>query len=322
MFLGKQKVTGTNTNTPISRHRRLPSLSALRAFEAAARHSSFRMAADELNVTHSAISHQVKALEDHLSVPLFSRGGRAVHLTEEGRILFPILREAFDNILAGTEMLRRQHSSGPLTIQVYVTLAVKWLLPRLHSFSKEHPDVQIALATSYTDWDFARGEVDAAILFVETKHADSDYTSLGKAKLFPVCAPSLLDSGPPLTRPEDLRHHRLLEVYPAKNDWPDWLNAAGITDLSPSPKGSRFDSYLLALEEAAAGEGVSLATQAFVADDLNRGRLVKPFEFSVESRAPWYFVCPKERRNEPRILKFKDWLQACLKTSAEGAGLD
>ena len=92
MFSGMHKVTGTNTNTPISRHRRLPSLSALRAFEAAARHSSFRMAADELNVTHSAISHQVKALEDHLSVPLFSRGGRAVHLTEEGRILFPILR--------------------------------------------------------------------------------------------------------------------------------------------------------------------------------------------------------------------------------------
>ena len=137
MFSGMHKVTETNTNTPISRHRRLPSLSALRAFEAAARHSSFRMAADELNVTHSAISHQVKALEDHLSVPLFSRGGRAVHLTEEGRILFPILREAFDNIIAGTEMLRRQHSSGPLTIQVYVTLAVKWLLPRLHAFSKE-----------------------------------------------------------------------------------------------------------------------------------------------------------------------------------------
>ena len=309
-------------NVATNRHRRLPSLSALRAFEAAARHGSFRAAADELNVTHSAISHQVKALEDHLNVPLFSRGGRAVRLTEEGRILFPILRESFDNIVAGTDMLRRRQSAGPLTIQVYVTLAVRWLLPRLHAFSQAQPDVQVALATSYTDWDFARGEVDAGILFVETKHADLDYTLLGKGRLFPVCAPALLKSGPPLRTPEDLRHHRLLDVYPAKHDWPDWLRAAGVESLAPNVSGARFDSYLLALEEAASGSGVSLALEAFVADDLKRGRLVMPFDLKVECRRPWYFVCPKERRNEPRVAKFRDWLLGCIRGSNGDRGFD
>ena len=313
----------SETNESIARRRRLPSLSALRAFEAAARYGSFRAAADELNVTHSAISHQVKALEEHLGVPLFSRGSRAVRLTEEGRILFPILREAFDGIVAGTDMLRRRQNAGPLTIQIYVTLAVKWLLPRLHEFSAAYPEVQIALATSYTDWDFVRGEVDAAILLVEHKTTDLDYTPLGKAHLFPVCAPKLLESGPPLKKPEDLRHHRLLHVYPAKHDWPDWLAAAGVTDLSPdSSSGARFDSYLLALEEAASGGGVSLATQVLVADDIEKGRLVAPFDVKVPNRAPWYFVCPRERRNEPRIVKFRTWLLDTLKDMQPGKGFD
>ncbi|WP_421877737.1 transcriptional regulator GcvA [Pacificispira sp.] len=300
----------------------MPSLSALRAFEAAARHGSFRSAADELNVTHSAISHQVKALEENLGVPLFSRGGRAVRLTEEGRILFPVLREAFDGIVAGTDLLRRRQSGGTLTVQVYVTLAVRWLLPRLHGFAKAHNEVQVALATSYTDWDFARGEVDAAILFVEHRHADLDYTPLGKARLFPVCAPSLLENGPRLREPADLRAHRLLNVYPAKHDWPDWLAAAGVTDLEPDLAGPRFDSYLLALEEAAAGGGVSLTTQAFVADDLARGRLVIPFDLKVDSRAPWYLVCAKERRNEPRIVKFRNWLLETVGNEPDGSGFE
>lgn len=300
----------------------MPSLSALRAFEGAARHGSFRAAADELNVTHSAISHQVKALEEHLGVPLFSRGGRAVRLTEEGRILFPVLREAFDSIVAGTDLLRRRQSGGNLTIQVYVTLAVKWLLPRLHGFYARHPEVQVALSTSYNDWDFARGDVDAAILFVEHRHADLDYTHLGSARLFPVCAPSLLEDGPPLNGPEDLRNHRLLNVYPAKNDWPDWFDGAGVSDLCPDPEGPRFDSYLLALEEAAAGDGVSLATQAFVADDLEQGRLVVPFDLVVDSRTPWYLVCAKERKNEPRIVKFRNWLLETLENTPKGKGFD
>lgn len=308
------------TNVSSARRRRMPSLSALRAFEAAARHGSFRSAADELNVTHSAISHQVKALEEYLSVPLFLRGGRAVRLTEEGRILFPILRDAFDSITAGTDILQRRQSTGTLIIQVYVTLAVKWLLPRLHSFSKAHPEVQVSLATSFTDWDFARGEVDSAILLVENRHTDLDYTLLGPQRLFPVCSPSLLENGPALNTPQDLRNHYLLDVYPAENNWNDWLAAAGVPDLAPDPGTPRFDSYLLAMEEAASGQGVTLATPVFAASDLQSGRLVVPFDFSIESRTPWYYVCQKERRNDPRVAKFKAWLLDTIKSEPNGAG--
>ena len=300
-----------------TRRRRLPSLSALRAFEAAARHSSFRAAADELSVTHSAISHQVKALEQEFGVPLFSRGGREVRLTEEGRILYPILRDAFDNILAGTDLLRRRQPSGALTIQVYVTLAVKWLLPRLHDFSQSYPDIQVALSTSYTDWTFARGEVDAAILLIEGRQSDLHYTALGKTRFFPVCAPSLVTGDHAIRTPEDLRHHRLLNVYPARRDWVDWLTAAGIPDLAPDPAGPSFDNYLLALEEAAAGAGVSMATPAFVRDDLERGRLVAPFDLMIEGRASWYFVCRKERKDEPRIARFRDWILQTVRSYAD-----
>lgn len=308
------------TNPDFFRRRRMPSLSALRAFEAAARHGSFRSAAEELNVTHSAISHQVKSLEEYLSVPMFLRGGRAIRLTEEGRILYPILREAFDSIMAGTDLLQRLQNRGALSIQVYVTMAVKWLLPRLNSFSKAHPEVQISLSTSHNHWDFARGDADAAILLVRQQHTDLEYTFMGKEILFPVCAPSLLESGPPLTKPEDLRNHCLLDVYPAENDWPDWLQAAGVADVSPDPNRPRFDNYLLALEEAIAGEGVSLATQIFVDKDLQAGRLVIPFDFRVESRTPWCFVCQKERRNDPRIAKFRSWLMDAVAQDPPGIG--
>lgn len=311
-----------DSNENIMRRRRMPSLSALRAFEAAARHGSFRAAAEELNVTHSAISHQVKALEEHLGVPLFTRGGRAVALTEEGRILFPVLREAFDGIMAGTDLLRRRQTAGTLTVQTYVTLAARWLLPRLHGFSIAHPEVQVALATSYTDYEFARGEVDAGILQAESKHADLDYVELGRVQLFPVCAPSLLEAGPPLETPSDLRHHRLLNVYPATHDWPDWLAGAGVPDLVPVEGGARFDNYLLALEEAASGEGVALGHMAFVADDLRRGRLVAPFDIKVDGRAPWYFVCAKQRRREPRIEKFRSWLLETIDAGGEGSGFE
>jgi LysR family glycine cleavage system transcriptional activator len=305
-----------------TRRRNLPSLSALRAFEAAARHGSFRAAAEELNVTHSAISHQVKALEEDLGVPVFSRGGRAIRLTEEGRLFFPILRDAFDGIVAGADVLRRQRGAGPLTLQVYVTLAVKWLLPRLHGFYLDHPEVQIFVGTSYTEWDFHRDDVDAAIVFADQRHADLDYTHLGRAKLFPVCSPALLDSGPPLREAADLRHHRLLDVYPARHDWRHWLDSVGLEDLRPDPNGARFDSYLLSLEEAAAGEGVSLATRAFVAEDLASGRLIAPLAEEVDNRAPWCFVCPRERRNEPRIAALRDWLLETIGADGPGAGFD
>ncbi len=127
---------------------RLPSLSAAKAFEAAARHLSFRAAAEELSVTHSAISHQVKSLEAQLAVPLFRRGPQSVSLTEAGKVLYPILREAFDNIADGADLVRSVESPREVTVQVYMTTAVYWLIPRLHEFQQRYPDIKVRLATS------------------------------------------------------------------------------------------------------------------------------------------------------------------------------
>ncbi|MEQ8441965.1 MAG: transcriptional regulator GcvA [Alphaproteobacteria bacterium] len=313
----KQPAPISATNSDSDRRRRMPPLSALKAFEAAARHMSFRAAADELNVTHSAVSHQIKSLEEFLDVALFLRGGRAVKLTEEGRLLFPVLRDSFDNIAAGTDLLRRRRVSGSLTLQVYVTLAVKWLLPRLHDFAKRNPEIQIALSTSYTGWDFSREEGDAGIIFARHKHAELHYTHLGRATWFPVCAPGLLKGDPPLEKPVDLLNHRLFQVYPARSAWSDWLGAVGVGPDIPDITGPYFDNYLLALEAAASGEGLSLATRVFVEQDIRDGRLVAPFKKTSETSGGWYFVCSKERRQEPRIARVRDWLCALVAESGK-----
>lgn len=297
----------TQSNIGTTR-RRLPSLSALRAFEAAARHGSFRVAAEELNVTHSAISHQVKALEQDLGVPLFARGGRTVQLTEEGQILYPVVRDSFDSMVGATDLLRRRQLTGTLTVQLYVTVAMRWLLPLIPSFTRENPDIRVALSTSYTDWDFDRDHADAGIIFAMKRHSDLDYTKLYHGDLFPVCHPDLLTGDAALKTLSDLGRHRLLDVYTAPDDWPRWLCAAGVDPESIERERASFDSYILALEAACAGDGVTLTNGLFAHADLKSGRLVRPFDVSVRQLAPLCFVCPKERRDEPRIAAFRKWL--------------
>eukprot|EP00752_Nemacystus_decipiens_P000977 g977.t1 len=289
------------------RRRRLPSLRALQAFEAAGRLGSFRSAAEELNVTHSAISHQVKALEEDLGASLFVRGGRAVALTTEGRILLPILRDAFDSIGAGADLIGRRRGGGALTVQVYVTVAVKWLMPRLGDFQARRPGAGVALATSISDWGFARDVADAAIVFAAAEVEGLDVTPLHRGEMFPVCAPELLEGAAALRTPADLRRYPLLNVYTSPDDWPRWLAAAGVEGLGPTQLVS-YDSYLLALEAAMRGEGVAISYDLYAAPDLADGRLVRPFEIATPAGAALSFVCPKERARDPRIAGFRDWL--------------
>lgn len=298
-----------NSNHPSpnrSSRRNLPSLSAVRAFEAAARHASFRSAAEELNVTHSAISHQVKALERALGIALFARHARSVELTEEGAILFPIVRESFDHIADGIALLNRRQLQGVLTIQVYVTVAMRWLLPKLPTFTRDNPDIRIAIATAYTDWDFNREHADAGIVFADPANNDLEVSPLYRGRLFPVCAPDLVDSG--LKTPADLVNFRLLDVYTAPADWPRWLEVAGVDPDKTEVERASFDSYILALEAAASGDGVALANWMFARADIESGRLVRPFDSVIDQPTPLSFVCPRERREEPRIAAFRDWL--------------
>lgn len=293
----------------MAERRRLPSLSALRAFEAAARHGGFRVAADELNVTHSAISHQVKALEEYLGERLFDRGGRGIKLTAAGRILFPVLRDSFDNIVAATDLLSRRRAKAPLAIQTYVTIAARWLLPRLAAFHQRHPTVQVALLTSDPGWDFAREGTDAALIFPVERHADLDYTEIYQGDLFPVCAPDYLSRHGPFETPQDLLRATLLSVFPSDHDWARWFAAAGVSEPDRSGQWVSVDSYLLSIESALAGNGVSLAVQPFVSAELTAGRLVRLFDASVPQEGAWCFVQPREKRGDPRLAKFLAWLR-------------
>jgi LysR family transcriptional regulator, glycine cleavage system transcriptional activator len=290
--------------------RDLPPLSALRAFEAAARHLSFRVAAEELGLTQSAISHQVASLERHFGTSLFDRSGRRIALTAAGRLLFPRIRDGFDRFARGAELLRRSRMSDDLRVQVYVTVAVRWLIPRLHRFQAANPNVVVRVNTSVLDWDFDSEIADLGLVCtLEPERPGLDYDPLFEALLFPVCTPALAHAGLGLRQPVDLVNHALLQVYTTALDWQLWLDAAGVPNLK-GRAAPQFDSYLLAIEAALDGQGVALAPHFMVAQDLKLGRLARPFAIEVRQPARWYLACQSDRAGERAIEAFRSWLKA------------
>jgi LysR family glycine cleavage system transcriptional activator len=287
-----------------------PSLIALKAFEAAARHLSFRAAAEELAVTQSAVSHRIADLEASLGVALFRRLARRVELTEAGVLYYPFLREAFERIAQGTALVSRTTTAGDLTVQVYVTVAVRWLIPRLHDFQRVNPDILVRFSASQLDWEFDETSADLGLICTQRPDRPGLYYShLFDARLVPVCSPATAQAGLGLRQPADLVNHALLRLYTAEDEWAVWLAAAGLPDLA-GRAAPRFDSYLLALEAALDGQGVAIAPHFLVAGDLRTGRLVKPFKLEVAQPRRWYLVCRRERRAEPRLARFRDWLLA------------
>jgi LysR family glycine cleavage system transcriptional activator len=287
---------------------RLPTFAALRAFEAAARHLSFREAGEELCVTHSAISHHVKELERELGGPLFWRKGRRVELTEAGAVLFPVLRDAFTRIGETTAHLRRRGDAGDLTLQVYVTVASRWLLARLHRFEAANPELRLRLSTSYRNWDFDSDHADVGMLYREPPlEPDLTYWPLFRAKLIAVANPGLVQGGVGLRQPAELVNHRLLSVYTAQGDWALWLAVAGVGELASHPS-LMFDSYLLAMEAAIDGRGVALVPDFVAAADLRAGRLAKALPQAVPQAGGWYLVCRRERAEDGALRKLRQWL--------------
>jgi LysR family glycine cleavage system transcriptional activator len=284
----------------------LPPLAALRAFDAAARHLSFRRAAEELSVTQSAVSHQIAELERRLGSALFSRQNRRVELTDAGRLYAPYVRESLVRLAEGTRLVMRAGRS--LDVQVYVTVAVRWLIPRLHSFVAAEPDLLVRFNTSHLDWEFDEASADVAI--VCTAHPDRPrlrYTHLFHAQLVPVCSPTLPRGRRRLHHPADLADHALLHVFPAAEEWTAWLAAAGVPDVKGG-NAPAFDSYLLAIEAATDGQGVAIVPRFLVAGDLASGRLVAPFPLQVPQPRRWYLVCRDELANDSRVQSFLAWL--------------
>ncbi len=287
--------------------RDLPPLRALTAFEAAARLGSFRMAAGELGITRSAVSHQVKLLEDRLGIQLFRRDARRAELTQAGHTYYPSIRDAFDQIEVQTRAIRPSMNNTELTIQVYVTVAIKWLIPRLHDFERRFPDMKVRLSTSYFDWEFDERNVDVGIVLARNKVSGHYYRPLYRSLLVPVCSPSLLKSEHGLSKPADLKNHKLIDVYTAEEDWQMWLDAAGVKGVNSANRLS-VDSYILAQEAAVEGRGVAMTIGPFATEEIKTGRLVQPFELTVPHRHQWYFACRTEDRNKPKIKRFEEWL--------------
>lgn len=290
------------------RRRKIPSLNALKAFEAAARHLSFKEAARELNVSQSAVSHQVKGLEESLGFSLFERGVRAVGLTPRGRRYYPVVRDAFDALAEGTERIFQRDSSGVITLQVYSTFTIRWLLPRLTRFHRQQGDIQVRLNTTQADADFERDDIHAAIMIGKPTEPTLRYDYLFDVELFPVCSPDfLLRFGEPVT-PERLHEAQLLQVYPSPNDWRVWLEGQGLHTLDPD-QGANLESYEVALGSAAQGLGVALGQQPYVARDLATGTLVEMFpDRRVRNPNRWYLAAPVDRAESPKVAFFREWL--------------
>jgi len=296
---------------------RLPSLNGLRAFEAAARHLSFTNAAAELNVTQTAISHQIKRLEEELGIPLFVRQNRALALTPQARDYLPGIRAAFNDLRLATDRLLRKDNDRVLTVSTLASLAAKWLLPRLSAFQEAHPDIDVRITTSTSMVDFKGGDVDAAIRYGRGRWAGLRADWLTADQLFPVCSPALLQGERPLRAPEDLAHHTLLHSSAGyDDDWRLWLTAAGLpADISKQP-GLSFDMIFMTLQAAIDGLGVAVGRTTYVEGDLAKGRLVVPFQIRLPADAGFYLVSPEASSDTPKLVAFREWLLASVQTKA------
>ncbi len=292
--------------------RNLPPLNSLRAFEAAARHLSFTLAAAELNVTQAAVSHQIKSLEERLGMPLFKRLNRALLLTDAGQTLYPATSNALDIVATAINRLHRHDKFGELTITTMDSFAASWLVPRLGKFKKIHHDIDVRLTTSDAIVDFARENVDMAIRYGNGDWPGVFVEPLMSEEMFPVCAPSMLQSGPPLKIPADLKHHPLLHDD-MRVDWRMWLMAAGEPDIDTT-RGLSYQHSNLVVQAAEQGDGVALARSVLVSNSLAAGRLVKPFDLALPVSYAYYVVCPQGNENRPKIKAFRTWLAAMAKS--------
>jgi LysR family glycine cleavage system transcriptional activator len=292
---------------------RLPSLNGLRAFEAAARHLSFTLAAAELNVTQTAISHQIRRLEEELGLRLFVRKNRALALTPKARDYLPGVRAAFNDLRLATDRLLRRDEDNVLTISTLASLAAKWLLPRLSNFQEAHPRIDVRITTSSSLVDFKSGDVDAAIRYGRGHWAGTRAQWLMADELFPVCSPALLKGARPLRCPEDLAHYALLHSSGGyDDDWRQWLTAAGLpADISKQP-GLTFDLIFVTVQAAIDGIGVAMGRTSYVQDDIAKGRLVVPFKIALPADAGFYLVSPEAVDDPPKLKLFRQWLVAAV----------
>ena len=286
--------------------RRLPSLNALKAFEATARQESFTKAASELCVTQGAVSQQVKGLEGELGVRLFRRERQRLVITDAGRNYLEVVRDAFDRLAMGTERLLQREKSGTLTITTSPNFAAKWLVLRLRRFSEAHPGIDLRVSASIQHIDFAREDIDLAIRHGDGQWPGMHVTRLCTEELFPVCSPKLMKGRGVLRMPRDIRHHTLLHAN-GTGDWANWLEQVEVNGID-FKRGIVFNQASMAIDAAVNGQGIALARTALASWDLISGRLVRPFPQALKVPYAFWIVCPKSVADLPKISTFRNWL--------------
>ncbi|MBI1778392.1 MAG: transcriptional regulator GcvA [Proteobacteria bacterium] len=286
---------------------RLPPLNALRAFEAAARHVSFKAAADELFVTQGAISRHILKLEEALGVKLFLRLHRQVELTREGARYLREVRDAFLQISRATANLSSAPDERMLRIKLPPTCAIRWLVPRLGRFHALHPDIAVQVTTSHDPVVFERDEVDVAVAYGEGIDRKLAGDRLFGEVLIPVCSRKLLGRGRRLRQPRDVSRYVLLHSIRRPTDWSQWFAAAGIADLT-AQKELTFENSAMTYQGAVDGLGIALAQAAFISDELSSGRLVNPIDIKVQNRVAYFLVFPRERQTHAKIRAFHAWI--------------
>lgn len=289
--------------------RRLPSLNAVRSFEAAARHLSFTLAARELSVTQGAVSRMVQALETELGLALFRRIGRTLELTSAGAAYLPHISAALESIAAATRSIRRLESGGVLRVTVLPTFAMRWLVPRLHSFQNQHPDILIDIITHENPPDFEVSSVDIGVFYGLGQWPHTDATFFMSEDIAVYCSPTLLKHGPDLNAPKDLGAYRLLQHTTRADAWHDYFKALGLQppDMSRSPG---FEHFFMLIEAAAAGMGIALLPKYLALEELDSGRLVCPYDVSLRSERAYYITHAKGAGCNRNVNLFKTWLLA------------
>ena len=283
---------------------RLPPLSALRPFEAAARLESFSRAAEELHLTHGAVSHQVRALEEHLGTPLFARHGKRVSLTAAGRRFAERVRDALEEIGRAADAARTRNDRR-LSVSVLPSYASRWLMPRLIRFMDRHPGLDVSVNASINLVNFAADEVDIAIRFGRGPWPPLACEMFLEDEYFPVASPKT--KGLPRT-PEDLLSPGVRIIREDRDYWGTWFKAAGV-DFEDRVRGPLFNDSTYSLQAAARGEGIALARRSIVEEDLERGVLKRLFSLSVPSYERYWFVAPKESFEAPNVRAFREWVK-------------
>ena len=285
--------------------RRLPPLSALRAFEAAARHGSFKQAAQELSVTPTAISHQIRALEEHAGLTLFERRDRKVVLTDPGAQLYPVLRDGFDAFAAAMERLTRRRSRAQVTISATIAFTARWLVPRVTAFRTLYPQIDLQLLASDDVVDLDTAGVDIAIRYGAGPYPGFDVVSMLADRFAPVSNPMLKVESPAELVQRPLIEFQWRRRHPENPTWARWFAAAGLAEPEEPPQ-LRFSDESHAIQAAVAGQGVALVSLALVRDELAAGQLVQPLGPSIPGFR--HHLLSREGETNAAVTTVADWL--------------